>query len=288
MPSPSSKPPQIAAVDLFCGAGGKTHGFLTEKIPVVAGVDTDPSCAFAFEANNKGAKFHRKSVDDLTPKEVSSWYSKGATHVLIGCAPCQPFSTYSYRYRDTGRRRRSDSRWGLLGSFSDLIQGVLPEIVAAENVPALALQGHRVYLDFISDLESLGYKVTSKVVKCADYGVPQTRERLVVLASLLGSISLVEPTHSPETYVTVRQQIGELPPLVAGGEPPPGDPLHRSSRLSPINLRRIRKTPEGGGWQDWPPSLRLACHKKESGKTYPSVYGCMRWNELAPNALRGA
>jgi len=283
MPARSSKPPLLAAVDLFCGAGGKTHGFLTEKIPVVAGVDTDPTCQFAFEANNKGARFHCKSVADLTPSEVNSWYPKETTRILIGCAPCQPFSTYSYRYRDTSaKRRRTDNRWGLLGSFSKLIGGVLPEIVAAENVPSLALQKHRVYLDFIKDLKELGYKVTPQVVKCADYGVPQTRERLVILASRLGPISLIDPTHSPETYITVRQQIGDLPPLVAGGEPPLSDPLHRSSRLSPLNLRRIRATPQGGGWQDWPPKLRLACHKKKSGQTYPSVYGRMRWDELGP------
>jgi DNA (cytosine-5)-methyltransferase 1 len=282
MRTPSAKLPPIAAVDLFCGAGGKTHGFLKAKIPVVAGVDTDPTCAFAFEANNDGAKFHCKSVDELTPEEVNSWYPPGAVRVLIGCAPCQPFSTYSYRYRDAGSRRRGDSRWGLLGSFSGLVRELLPEIVTAENVPELGLHNHKVYLNFISELKDLGYEVTSSVVKCADYGVPQTRERLVVLASKLGPISLIPPTHSPKTYVTVRQQIGNLPPITAGGEPPANDPLHRSSRLSPLNLRRIRATPEGGGWQDWPSYLRLACHKKESGKTYPSVYGRMCWDDLAP------
>ncbi len=282
MPSPSSKLRPIAAVDLFCGAGGKTHGFLRAGIPVVAGVDTDPTCAFAFEENNHGAKFHNKSVDDLTPEEVASWYPQGAKRILIGCAPCQPFSTYSYRYRDGGGKRQGDSRWGLLGSFSALIRGLLPDIVAAENVPALALQEYKVYRNFISEMKDLGYNVTPKVVKCADYGVPQTRERLVVLASRLGPISLIEPTHSPETYVTVRQQIGTLPPLTAGGKPFPHDQIHRSCRLSALNLRRIRATPEGGGWQDWPPSLRLACHKKDSGKTYPSVYGRMKWDALAP------
>jgi DNA (cytosine-5)-methyltransferase 1 len=272
----------LAAVDLFCGAGGKTHGFIKGGISVVAGVDSDPTCAFAFEANNPGAKFHLRNVEDLDPEEVSTWYPPGAIRVLIGCAPCQPFSTYSYRYRNAGRRRRRDTRWGLLEPVSELIRTLQPEIVTAENVPELALQKHEVYLDFISNLDALGYKVTSQVVKCADYGVPQTRERLVVLASKLGPIKLIDPTHSPTNYMTVRQQIGKQPPITAGGEPPANDPLHRSSRLSPLNLRRIRATPEGGGWQDWPRSLRLACHKKESGKTYPSVYGRMRWDALAP------
>jgi DNA (cytosine-5)-methyltransferase 1 len=151
-----------------------------------------------------------------------------------------------------------------------------------ENVPQLALMKHEVYQAFIDNLSRLGYHVKSRIVKCADYGVPQTRERLVVLASRLGPIDLIPPTHAEGSYVTVRQAIGTMPHLTAGGPPPIADPLHRACRLSPLNLRRIRSTREGGGWQDWPENLRLACHQRDSGKTYPSVYGRMRWDALAP------
>ena len=283
MPSVSKMLPSIAAVDLFCGAGGKTHGFLKAGIPVVAGVDIDPTCEFAYTANNPGARFHRKSVNALTSDEVANWYPKGAIRVLIGCAPCQPFSTYSYRYRTVDRSRRErDNPWALLCSFGKLVRELRPEVVSAENVPELSLQKHTVYADFIAEMEGLGYYVVAKIVKCADYGVPQTRERLVVLASRFGSPDLIAPTHTPESYVTVRNAMSHLPTLAAGDEPPLGDPLHRSCRLSPLNMSRIRATPPGGGWQDWPQSLRLACHRRKSGKTYPSVYGRMSWDELAP------
>jgi DNA (cytosine-5)-methyltransferase 1 len=283
MTSPRKAARSIAAVDLFCGAGGKTHGFLKAGIPVVGGVDIDATCKFAYETNNPGATFHCKSVDELTSDEVAGWYPKRAVRVLIGCAPCQPFSTYSYRYRDAERTRREDAgRWKLLSAFGNLVRDLQPEIVSAENVPELSLQKHKVYSEFIADLENGGYEVTAKIVKCADYGVPQTRERLVVLASRLGPIELEAPTHSPDRYVTVRDAIGGLPAITAGGEPPEGDPLHQSSGLSPLNLRRIRATPPGGGWQDWPRSLQLECHKRETGKTYPSVYGRMVWDDLAP------
>lgn len=274
--------PPVAAVDLFCGVGGKTHGFIKAGIPVVAGVDVDRTCKFAFEVNNAGAKFHCKSVDELTTAEVTSWYPAGAFRVLIGCAPCQPFSTYSYRYRTAEGKPRRDERWGLLSTFGKLIHEVQPDIVTAENVPELSLQNHRVYQKFVSGLRAIGYHVTEKVVKCADYGVPQTRKRLVVLASLLGPIDLLEPTHTPGRYVTVRERIGHLPSITAGGPPPSDDSLHRSCGLSPLNLRRIRATPQGGGWQDWPAALRLKCHKKATGKSYPSVYGRMCWDDLAP------
>ena len=90
------------------------------------------------------------------------------------------------------------------------------------------------------------------------------------------------PTYSVNNYVTVAQSIGSLPPIEAGASPVDGDRLHQSCGLSALNLRRIRATPEGGGWQDWPKSLRLACHQRSSGKTYPSVYGRMKWDDLAP------
>lgn len=275
---------RIVAVDLFCGAGGKTHGFLREGLEVAVGVDIDPSCRFPYEHNNVPARFVQKSVADLTPDEVAEWYPAGCTRVLIGCAPCQPFSIYNYRYGAADRRKRSsrDKRWGLLHAFRDLVNALRPEIVTVENVPELALMGHSVYQSFINNLTNIGYHVSSHVVKCADYGVPQTRERLVVLASRLGAIELIPPTHPKGYRVTVRQAIGGLPRITAGGPAPEADSLHRSSRLSPLNLRRIRATPEGGGWQDWPSRLRLECHRRDSGKTYPSVYGRMRWDDLAP------
>ena len=222
---------EIAAVDLFCGVGGKTHGFISAGIAVTAGVDTDATCAFAYEANNAGAAFHCKSVDELTVQEVATWYPEGAVRVLIGCAPCQPFSTYSYRYRSPETKSRKDERWGLLGAFGKLVRGIRPDIVSAENVPQLAWQNHKVYREFVALLDGLGYHIEEKVVKCADYGVPQTRERLVLLASLLGPIELIAPTHSRADYVTVRSAIGQLPTITAGG-PPTDDPLHRSCNLS--------------------------------------------------------
>jgi len=102
------------------------------------------------------------------------------------------------------------------------------------------------------------------------------------IAAWRESICSDQPTGRPP-MLPCATQIGSMPVISAGGDPPDNDPLHRSCSLSPLNLRRIRATPPGGGWQDWPLALRVACHRRDSGKTYPSVYGRMRWDDLAPD-----
>jgi DNA (cytosine-5)-methyltransferase 1 len=104
----------------------------------------------------------------------------------------------------------------------------------------------------------------------------------VLLASKLGDIELIKRTHA-DKKVTVRDVIKDLRPL-HDGEADQSDPLHRARKLSEKNLRRIKATPhDGGNSRSWSKDLVLACHRKESGKTYRgSVYGRMRWNEPAP------
>lgn len=146
-----------------------------------------------------------------------------------------------------------------------------------ENVPGLALQP--VWMEFVRSLRRNGYKVSWSEVDCTDYGIPQSRRRLVLIASRLGKIQLLRPTDTKAK--TVRETIESLP-RIGAGEGSPTDPLHVSASLSPINVRRIRASKAGGTWRDWPIELRADCHAKESGKTYPSVYGRMEWEKPAP------
>lgn len=262
---------QIEAVDLFCGVGGLTAGLIKSGIKVKAGYDIADECHFAYEHNNK-ATFVHKDVAGVTASEISSWYSEGSIRLLAGCAPCQPFSTYNQ-----GKDTTKDKKWPLLYHFSRLIREVEPELVTMENVPEVIK--HKVYQDFIDELKSLGYAVFSKEVVCVQYGIPQTRKRHVVLASKIGYIELLPATHMKP--VTVKQVIGKLEPLNAG-EKSTKDPLHIAAKLSELNLQRIKKSIPGGTWRDWPEDLRAECHKKQSGKSYPAVYGRMEWDKPAP------
>ena len=145
-----------------------------------------------------------------------------------------------------------------------------------ENVPQLA--DHPVFQQFLKSLS--GYKKWWQVVECSSIGIPQTRKRLVLLASRLDGDGL-ELSQDQVRKVTVRETIGSLPPIKAG-ERDPQDELHTASSLSPLNLSRIRVSRPGGTWRDWPEELQASCHRKDTGATYPSVYGRMEWDQPAP------
>lgn len=130
-------------------------------------------------------------------------------------------------------------------------------------------------------MKKLNYCVEYYEVNCLDYGIPQSRKRLVLFASKFGKINLISPIHNSDTYQTVRQTIENLEPLSAG-QASLIDRLHRSSKLSALNLRRIRASKPGGTWRDWPQDLMAKCHIKKSGKTYPAVYGRMEWDKPSP------
>jgi DNA (cytosine-5)-methyltransferase 1 len=263
----------VKAVDLFCGAGGLTKGLEKAGIDVELGVDIDPDCIYPYEANNN-ARFLLKSVEHLKSEDLFSSKGKKTMRLLAGCAPCQPFSGYR-----KGIDSKSDKRWRLLREFKRLIEETSPEFVTMENVPRL--QEEKVFFEFVKSLEKNGYHTSYSIVRCADYGIPQQRQRLVLLASKLGPINLIPPTHSPKRHKTVADAIGDLPRIKAGGSCRK-DPLHTSRNLTPINLKRIRSSVPGGTWRDWNKKLVTECHKKKSGTTYPSVYGRMDWDKPAP------
>lgn len=263
----------VTAVDLFCGAGGLTRGLKNSGINVTHGVDFDQTCHYAYEKNNKDSAFIGKSIVDVSCEDVNDWLDGSDIKLLAGCAPCQPFSKYA------STRKSNDDKWTLLREFQRLILGCKPHLVTMENVPQL--RTHAVYLKFVKTLKDEGYHVDYSVVSCAKYGLPQLRKRLVLVASKLGPIKLIPPTLPADKFKSVKMAIGHLPPLFAG-ERHKTDALHFSASLSDTNLKRIIYSKPGGTWRDWPEALRAACHSKDSGSTYASVYGRMEWNKPSP------
>jgi DNA (cytosine-5)-methyltransferase 1 len=261
------------AIDIFCGAGGLTFGLQKAGIPVVLGVDLDPACEYPYTSNT-GAKFLSEDVAKVSKDTLLKKYGNSKYKILVGCAPCQPFSTYTQ-----GLKIR-DSRWSLLRAFSELAIQLAPDVISMENVTQLAR--HRVYKDFLKDLKKAGYHVSESKVRCVQYGVPQTRKRLVVLASKHGPIDLIKPTHSADDKrLTVRHAIRNLEHVRAGWQSKK-DKLHCAAGLAAKNFKRLCASNPGGTWKDWKLQLRADCHRKKSGAHYGGVYGRMEWDRPAP------
>jgi len=259
-------------VDLFCGVGALSHGLKKAGFDIIAGYDTDKNCAFSYETNNN-ASFFARDVSKLTPNEIASHFSGKRASVLAGCAPCQPFSSYKYRYEE-------DPQWSLVAKFAELATAVLPDFVTMENVPALVkYKDGKVFDELLKRLKNAGYRVEWTIAKCEEFGVPQKRRRLVVLAARNAELSPLKPTHSAS--LSVQEAIGWLPPIEAG-QTNEKDPLHVSSSLSELNMKRIRASKPGGTWRDWPTQLRAACHNRPSGRTYTGVYARMSWSKPSP------
>ena len=264
--------PAPVAVDLFCGAGGLSYGLKEAGIDIAGGIDIDPACQFPFETNI-GSSFTLMDVNKLSAHSLNGFYPEGSQRILAGCAPCQPFSSYS------NRRMAEGEEWSLLEKFSSLIRETTPDIVTMENVPQL--ESYSIFTDFLTTLDELEYHRSVQIVRCSNYGVPQLRRRLVVLASKMGEIRMIDGKGDDDPLPTVREVIENLPEIEAGGASD-DDPLHRSSGLSETNLERIQNSVPGGTWRDWDEDLRAKCHIKDSGKTYSSVYGRMEWDKPGP------
>ncbi|MCH9779922.1 MAG: DNA cytosine methyltransferase [Alphaproteobacteria bacterium] len=266
--------PSVQAIDLFCGAGGLTRGLSEAGIDVRLGVDTDPACAFPYETNNRRAKFLHKSVADISGKELEQYFSKDSWTLLAGCAPCQTFSSYN-------RKKPSfdDPKWRMLDHFKRLINELSPDFVTMENVPRL--KARSVYKDFCANLESQNYKIWAEVVDCTKYGIAQTRQRLVLLASRHFDPSFLSQEEFGQPLRTVRDVIYGLTEISAGATDPK-DSLHSAASLSDINIQRMHAAKPGKTWRDWPDEIIADCHKHPKGREYLSVYGRMEWDKPAP------
>lgn len=270
----------VVLADFFSGCGGTSRGFAEAGIAPALAVDWDPDAAATFRLNFPTTTLLERDIHALEVDEIQAALASSGKQIRLfaGCAPCQPFA--GHRHAPTNR----DDRSFLLLEFLRFVQSLEPELIFVENVAGMqrvsASQGP--FAEFVGEV-SKTHHVAYDTIASADYGVPQTRRRLVLVASRLGPIDIPAPTHGPgaeHSHTTVREWIGDLPPLAAGNEAPDVS-SHRAMRLSNLNLVRIRATPEGGDRRDWPRHLWPDCHRGGfDGHT--DVYGRLSWDKKAP------
>jgi DNA (cytosine-5)-methyltransferase 1 len=267
----------IKVFDFFSGCGGTSAGLQRAGMEVVLGLDNNPHAAATFRVNCPKAKFIEQDIKTVDPSILKPYVSKTNVATLFcGCAPCQPFS------KQNRHSNGADERRTLLFEFTRFVRYWKPDFGLVENVPGLQrVERHSGPLDyFLDQLKDLQYSFDLGVLPALWYGVPQTRERLILLASRRPGLTLPPATHGLDKrpFSTVRDWIGSMPPLRAG-QTHTRDPDHQAASLSPINLARISATPEGGGREAWPRSLWLECHKDHVG--HSDVYGRLAWDRPA-------
>ena len=278
----AKKAMKIKVFDFFSGCGGASCGFQAAGLDVVFALDCDPAAKRTYALNFPDVHFELADIRAVGIEQVQRRVdAAGSSPTLFsGCAPCQPFTKQNTTHPDLDH----DDRVPLLLRFANLVEACLPDLVFVENVPGLQHfdRSSQPFDTFLKRLAVCRYNVAFRSIRLMKYGVPQSRRRLVLVASRHGAIELPPETHGPgaptQRYETVRDWIAHLPPIGAGEEHPDVT-NHRAARLSALNVKRIQATPEGGSHRDWPDTLKLACHKGFDG--YTDVYGRMAWDAPA-------
>lgn len=300
-------PHRPTVIDLFCGAGGLSHGFMQAGYEVLFGTDIDPTFGLTFTASHPDAKFSATPIQALTVGEVleAARLKPGELDVLVGGPPCQGYSVYNHG------RGEQDPRAGLFREYLRMVRGLQPKWLVMENVTGLrSISGGRLIESIVSEIKASGYdNVSFQVLKAEEFGVPQERRRIVFIANRLGiPVRFPEITHDGKVrpFVTVWDAIGDLPPIESQWDfefganyvsPPQNefqDALRRGSRavgnhygprLSKVNLERIRYIPQGGSWRDVPVDLLPAGMKKAKRSDHTKRYGRPRPTDLACTIL---
>lgn len=271
---------EIVLADFFSGCGGTARGFADAGVRPVFATDWDEEAVKTFKLNFPDVDAVQRDIRELETDEVMSVMPPAgkAIRLLAGCAPCQPFSNHR------NAAKQADERSDLLLELLRFVEALRPQLVFVENVPGMrrASESSGPLAEFVEELRKT-HHVALDTISCADYGVPQTRSRLVLIASSLGEIELPMPTHGPATdrpHVTVRDAIHSLPHDV-DGPAAAGVNSHRAMRLSQLNRKRIEATPEGGDRRNWPKHLWPDCHSRGVGG-HTDVYGRLSWDKPAP------
>lgn len=266
----------LSAIDLFAGCGGLTVGLKDAGFRVIGAVEFDSLAARTYRHNHPEVYLWEQDIRDLTPEEVLDklGLARGQLDLLAGCPPCQGFS----HLRTLNRSRRvHDERNDLIFDFLRFVTELRPMFVMMENVPGL-VHDHR-FKSFLKALCLAGYFPDYKLVDAADYGVPQRRRRLVLLAGRLAPISIVVPKRKRRT---VFDALRALPKAGTSGDPLHDFPERRTEKV----MERIRRTPKNGGSRtDLSPEDQLDCHRRCTG--FKDVYGRMSWGHPAPTITTG-
>lgn len=205
--------PKYRIMDLFAGVGGLSYGF--SKLPefeIVAANEIEKDIATAYKLNHPGVTMLTCDINELTEETLADALNGEQIDIVVGGPPCQSYSTLG--------KRQMDDRANLFMQYKRVLKILSPRAFVFENVVGiLSMDKGRLFQQIQAEFEELGYKLKHKVLNAVDYGVPQQRER-VILVGFRGenSFEYPTPTHGEglKPHVTLRQAIGDLPVLKSG------------------------------------------------------------------------
>ena len=266
---------RLTAIDLFSGCGGLSLGLRRAGFRVLAGIECAALAASTYAHNHPEVRLINDDIRNVSPHDLrtSLDLARGELSLLAACPPCQGFSRIRTRNKATARDPRNDLVFDVV-RFADEFE---PPTVLLENVPGLLRNSRIAVLQ--SALASRGYHIHKGVFDAADFGVPQRRKRMILIATRMEGF--VFPLPSPRKK-TVREVIGNLPLPKRST-----DPLHNyTERRSARVVRRIESVPkDGGGRESFDASLRLKCHEGTDG--FRDVYGRLRWDDVTSTITSG-
>ena len=260
-----------------------TVGLKRAGFNVVGAVEIEKNAVDTYKVNHPEVTLFDKDIRDVSGKELKRLSPTGKVDLLAGCPPCQGFSSLTSKYKSF------DERNLLIREVGRLIEEIKPRAVMIENVPGLADKGEMYFNEFLRKLKSLGYETQWKVLQVADYGIPQSRRRLVLIAGRRFRISIPEPTHSRtgekglKEWKTLREVIKGMPRPVKfdyakknGGADKFG--WHVIRNITSTNLDRLKFAKPGKSRAILPKRYRPDCHK-DTAKGFGNVYGRMSWDQ---------
>jgi DNA (cytosine-5)-methyltransferase 1 len=267
----------LTSIDLFSGAGGLSYGLTSEGFKVVAAVECDPTSAKSYSLNHPNTTIVVDDIRKVTGRQLlnQTGIARGELDLLTGCPPCQAFSTL----RTRRQKQLDDPNKSLILEILRLVRSIRPRAVIVENVPGLADDDR--FAEFQIGLKKAGYQFKYAFLNASDFGVPQRRKRLILIA-LRGQVIPLGWSSYQGKSKTVRHTIGHLKSAGISG-----DFLHDiPENRTPGMMSRIRATPKDGGSRlDTPSDLQCACHQRING--FKDVYGRMAWDEIAPTITSG-